>query len=199
LETSFDPRFVVGVDYGMGRNFAVVYKVVKIGGLVCMWAVAEAYRDRDYDVEDLATELVARGFYPAAIFDDASGAKSKGGKRSKFHFEDLRVHNGQIVQLGGEQVFEVYHYNKSPAVEDRVDAMCALMGNVHNQVRWFVDVDECPRLTASIENLEYENGKPRKNRRDEQQYHDLPDAAGYPVVYLFPDAVEYERLEKSVG
>lgn len=199
VESKLNARFVIGVDYGMGRQFAVIYKAIKVGGVVGLWAVDEAYRQRDWDVEDLAAELVARKFYPAVIFDDASGPKSKGGKRAHYHLEDVRVHDGKIVQLGGEKAFEVHHYSKSPAVEDRVDAMCALMGNVHGQVRWWVDVDHCPRLVECLENHEYENGKPRKNRRDEQQYHDMPDAAGYPVIYLFPAAVDYERQERASG
>lgn len=199
LETELHPRFAIGVDYGMGRQFAVVYRVVKHGGLICLWAVAEVYREKNYDAEDLAFELVSRGFYPAAIFDDASGPKSQGGKQSRFRFDELRVAKGQVVQLGGEKVFEVFHRGRAPDVEDRVDATNALMCNALGQVRWFVDVGACPRLVECLENHEYSGGKPKKNRKDEVQYHDMPDAASYPVIFLFPADVEYERLERSMA
>jgi hypothetical protein len=196
VESDIAPKYLIGVDYGIGRNYAVIYKVVRHRGLIALWAVAEAYGDRNYDIGSLASELVARKFYPAIICDDATGPRSDGGRAAQFRFENILVRRGEIVSGPGQRVFEVHHYSKNPLVADRVDAMNALMGNALNQVRWYVDANACPRLVESIENQEIERGKPRRSKPGETTYHDMPDAAGYPAVYLFPAAVGYEREEQ---
>jgi hypothetical protein len=187
-ELSCDARFVIGVDYGLGRQFAVIYKIVRVSGRLGLWAIAEVVLEKDADVEQLGNELIERGFAPAAVMDDASGPQSKGGKGSAIRLENIK-------DAKENHVFEVYHYASNPHVQDRVDSVNALM---HHR-RWFVDLDKCPRLVHCLENQEIEGGKPRRSKAGEETLHDMPDAAGYPAVYLFPADVDYEALEQKAA
>jgi hypothetical protein len=87
-ELECDAQFILGVDYGINRNFALVLKVIRAFGYVCIWAIDEVLGWKNYDTEALANDLIERGYYPAAIFDDASGPKD--GDRSE-HFRRVSL------------------------------------------------------------------------------------------------------------
>jgi hypothetical protein len=187
-ELGVDTPWLVGVDYGVGKQFCVIYKIAEIAGRPCPWAVGEVVLRKNATVQTLADELIERGFYPAAVCDDASGPHSKGGRSAATRLENARDANDR-------EAFHVFHNRTNPPVQDRVDAVNALLGSSPSNARLFVDLEECPQLVKSFENQELENGKPRRSRPGEESLHDVPDAAGYPIVFCFPADFDYEGGE----
>lgn len=197
-EFQWPADFVIGVDYGINRNFAVIYKVVKVNGRVGLFVVGEVLGWRDYNLDALGSELVARDFWPALILDDRYGPQSKGGERAQQQLEDIRAPRSDHGIKMGDRIFDVYHRSQNPVVVDRVDAVNGAM----EHERWFIDADSAPETAYCLQNQELEAGKPKRTSQAEREssgrtLHDLPDAAGYPVVYLLPAGVDYQQYEQA--
>ena len=184
-------NWVIGVDYGLGRQFAIVYKIVSCpNGKAGLFAVDEVILERDASVKTLGLELLERGYWPAAVCDDASGPKSKKDEGAGITLDMLRVERGGKQH----QPFDVYHYSSNKRVQTRVGTVNSLL----EHGRYMVD-PKCSRLCFSYENQELENGKPRRSKPGEVSLHDPADAAGYPAVYLLPASVQWSRHEQLLS
>ena len=187
--------YVIGVDYGIGRQFATVFKIVDHRGLPCMFAIAEVYLYHDSDVQALGEALRDRGFWPAAVIDDASGPKSRGGRSASIRHENIKAVRSRKSCKQGDQIFHVFHHSRNPRRIDRVDSVNALMQNELGQVRFFIDPVECADLVRSFENLELVRGRVKRDMPGSIPIYDPPDSAGYPMYYLFPAEIDYIGLE----
>lgn len=187
-ELQVDARYVIGVDYGINRQYATIFKVVRAHGKLCLWVIGELALEKDADVQTLGEQLLEREWYPAAVMDDCSGPRSRGGKRAAVRLENMRDRQGR-------QTFHIFHYSKNPRVQDRIDSVNALM----YQGRWYIDAEACPHYVHCLENHEIERGRPRRDKRDERPLRPMNDAGGYPVVYLFPAEIEYEAAEEHAA
>jgi len=191
-----DADYIHGVDYGINKQFAVVFKVMRIGGHVCLWAIDEVMIHphavkasmRKGDVQKLARCLQDREYYPAAVCDDVTGPKGGGD-----------YHLGQAIDRHGNPLFEIFHFSKSKSKLSRANAVNALFGNEYGVIRAYVDVKRCPDLVYAFENQEIVRGIPGRSAPNERTVHDPPDAFGYPVRYLMPAEVDFEGLERKAA
>lgn len=131
-----------------------------------------------FDTPAMIAEIEAR--YPdhcAAdlvwIYPDASGNSRKTVNAS-----------ASDIALLEEAGFAVEYDAVNPPVRNRLIAMNAMMRDGYGRRRYFVNIDKCPTLAKCLEQQVYDmkKGEPDKTAGVDH----MNDAAGYPVVRMFP-------------
>lgn len=173
-ELEVEKDFLIGIDYGHNRHFAIVYRLVKYHGQLCFWAIDEASFDKNASVEMLGRNLQVNGYGNAVVIDDSNGRYTGGTA---------------ILEAMG---FDVYHPRKNPPVVKRSNAVNSLMQASNGlPPRYFVD-PKCEGLARCYENQELINGKPDK----ESNFDHLIDAGGYPVAFFMSAEIDFESGEQ---
>jgi len=166
---------IIGVDY---PGHAVVYRVRDNDVL---HAVDEVAFTANTSASVIGRELVAKGYARSLVFDDASGS-----------YGSTAQSPGRILRQMG---FTCHHPKKNPHVEDRVNALSARIKTAAGEIKWFVD-PKCRQLIRALEIQTRVKGKPDKSLVG---VDDILDAAGYPVVRLFPaGAGAFDALDRVV-
>lgn len=168
VETSGEP-LLVGMDFNRLHMSAVVY-VIREG---CPLAVAEHTEVRDTPaMAQLLIERYKSKGHPVQIFPDASGQNSSSKNASE---SDLSILKGAGLSVRVNST--------NPAIQDRVNAVNALILNGNGERRLKVNTNRCPELTDALEQQAYDkNGMPDKSSGIDH----VVDAGGYPLAFLFP-------------
>jgi len=155
---------LIGVDFGDSCS-SVIYKLLtNAAGHQILWAIDEVHFKEETNVQSLGQELKRRGYSRAVTIPDASDKTSDAGRR--------------ILRRAG---FNVVGPRRNPGIQNRVNAVLAKLRNAHEETTMFVD-PKCRQFIKALESQTWANGKPDKT----SGYDHILDAAGYPVVYLFP-------------
>ena len=184
--------YVIGVDYGVGHQYATIYKIVqwthdlRTGAPLAqkwhgLWAVDTEYRESATDAERLGQRLTDRGYGPR--WEVVRGRRRKAG--TSVIIGDVWGESGFSASRRWDAMgFEVRQpgsQKQNPVVEDRVEAMGHLIQSASGLIRWAVDPDGCPELIQALESQEERGGKPVKDGWNDNR----ADSAGYPPFYLF--------------
>lgn len=181
VERGYFPAYLVGVDYGINHQTAVVYKVTRQQDQRGQTPHVVAEVHVEGGIDDLARELKARGYFPAVIVDDAAGQHCKVGP------------TGQVV-LSRAGFYVTSCGAKNPRIAVRVASMCSRIRTVDGEISYLVD-PSCAKLIEAFESqCSGPDGKP-----DKTSGHDhYLDAAGYPVHRFWPaDWYDEEKLKKA--
>lgn len=168
-QLGFASDHVVGIDFGVGRQFATVYRCVEVGRRTCLHAIDEITLWRDASIDELCNQLISRGYGGASAFPDSTGK--------------------MVAYRLQERGFQVYMSRQNPLMEARIDMMNSLMESCSGIVRYYVD-PKCVNLIEGFEGQEMKDGRP-----DKKSNHDhMPDSAGYPAWWLFRDELGETQL-----
>lgn len=153
----------IGMDFNVTNMSAVVY--VKRG------KVFHAVREYLglYDTKDMARAIKENHVnHRITVYPDASGSSRK--------TVDASISDIAILEREG---FNILAKKTNPRVKDRIIATNSALENGN----LFVNVQECPRLAESFEQLAYNAaGEPDKTSGLDH----IVDAGTYPIAYEFP-------------
>ena len=160
----------IGQDFNVGAMASIVH-VIRDGYPV---AVAEVLKAFDtprmlQKIEELYSE------HPITFYPDASGAsrKSVGASRT-----DISMIRDAGHRIRAEK--------SNPLIRDRVLSMNAAFRNGLGEIRYRVNVKNCPGYTAGLEQQIYDdNGVPEKSGDPDDPSHRC-DAGGYYIHNRFP-------------
>lgn len=183
----------IGMDFNVGKMAAVVHvERTAQNGTVSAHAVKEYCKVLDTPT---MIGLLRRDFgewsgdrwrmlHRITIYPDATGVKRSSVGAS--------VSDLQLLNSAG---FDISVDSTNPLVRDRILAMNTAFQNSLGVARYYVNVRECPTLTACLEQQAYdENGEPDK----ENNLDHHPDAAGYYVHRRMPVRRRHVRLGQYV-
>lgn len=131
------------------------------------------------NTESLIKEIIKR--YPGrkiTVYPDSSG-KSEKTNASQTDIKLLKTH------------FTCRYNSKNPPVTDRINSMNAMFRNGEGDVRYYVNVDECPVYTEALETQGWKDGKPDKTQDQDHP----PDAAGYFIFKVFPVRAHHRAVK----
>lgn len=170
--------FLIGVDWGANRQFAVVFKVYEYQGCFYLIVIDEVLGKKNYLPQDLANELNARGYHGSPAIDDASG-------RWWFNSTAVLSKNG----------FPVFNPRKNPDVSDRFMLVNRFLGKERedDSPRLFIH-PRCKELITSLDELELINGRQDKSR----DLDHICDAMGYPICFLFKELNQTYRQSANM-
>lgn len=157
----------IGMDFNV-MNMAAVINVIRDDLPI---SVNELTSVRD--TPTMAAMLKDR--YPnrtITIYPDASGQSRKSVNASESDLSILRQ-NGFTVRVD----------TTNPAVKDRILSVNGMILNAEGQRRWKININNCPRLTESLEQQAYDkNGEPDKT----SGFDHINDAQGYFLAKQYP-------------
>lgn len=169
----------IGLDFNVTKMAAVVY-VLRDTNPHAVMELTDVF-----DTPAMCQLIKSR--YPnhqIFIYPDASGQARKSNNASESDLSILR-------QAG----FTVLVNSRNPAVKDRV---LSTNNMIHSQGkrRLFVNTDNCPGLTESVEKQAYDkNGEPDKSSGLDH----VIDAATYFIAYKFPIASQAVQRLQLIG
>lgn len=152
----------IGMDFNVGKMAAIVH-VLRRGRPYALKEIVDVL-----DTPALIVQI--KKLYPnrnITVYPDASGDNRKSQNASETDLSLLRAAG-----------FQVLNNPANPRVRDRILCM-----NKAFEVGYYVNPDECPRYTESLEKQAYnEHGEPDKSGG----FDHGNDAAGYFITHHFP-------------
>ena len=154
----------IGMDFNITKMNAVVH-IINDG---ILYAVAEIVNA--YDTVQMC-EIIKDRFNTnqIVIYPDASG----GSRKTSSSDTDI-----QILKKYG---FKVVVDNTNPQVKDRITTMNISFKNSKSEIKYFINVANCPTYTEALEQLVYKNGIPDKTSGVDH----ITDAGGYCCYHQF--------------
>jgi phage terminase large subunit len=161
----------IGMDFNITKMAAVVHGLdFKPGGLE-LTAIGEFS-----DVYDTATMITKiKETYPGhriIVYPDASGKNRKSSGSDTDH--DLLKKAGFTLEVDPS----------NPSVKDRVTKMNVSFQNIAGKVSYFVNTKLCPQYTKALEQIDYKNGEPNK----EKGLDHITEAGGYCAWRIFKES-----------
>lgn len=149
----------IGMDFNIMNMSAVIH-------VIDDYPIAVDEITKAYDTSEMIALIQSRfEGHKIVVYPDASG----GSRKTNSSFSDI-----QLLKRAG---FTVRNLSKNPRTRDRVTQMNVRFLNGKGQRTYFVNTNNCPEYTESLEKQTYKNGEPDKT----SGFDHLTDAGGYFV------------------
>lgn len=165
----------IGMDFNITEMSAVIHVIDNTPQGMMLTAVAEI--TKAYDTEDMI-RIIKDGYpnYQIVVYPDASGQSRKTSSSTTDH---------DMLKKAG---FKLVVDDSNPSVRDRVTKMNMKFKDNNGMIFYWVNTNTCPSYTEALEQLDYKNGQPNK----EKGLDHVTEAGGYCVWHVFKDKKSFK-------